>query len=89
MGDKNELSYVSKRRQGCLSIISHQNKHHNESYNYENNNKYMQKSKIQLKSARRKCRSHLDHKSFSENLVYDALVIFYETMGSINIGILW
>ena len=33
-------------------------KHHNKSYDYENNNKYRQKPEIQEKSARRKCRRH-------------------------------
>ena len=32
--------------------------HHSKSYDYENNNKYMQKPKNHYKSARSKCRSH-------------------------------
>ena len=38
------------------------------SHDYEENNKYRQKPKFRLKSARRKCRSHLNDKFFSEKL---------------------
>ena len=53
---------------------------HNKSYDYENN-KFIQKPKIQ-KSPRRKCRRPLNHKSFSENFIYDPLDVFYEPTGS-------
>ena len=43
---------------------------------YANNIKYKQKPKIQQKSARRKCRSHLNYKIFSEKFNYDPLKIF-------------
>ena len=36
------------KMQGCWSIISPK-EHHNESYDYENNNKYMQKTKFRRK----------------------------------------
>ena len=36
----------------------------------------MQKPKIQKKSARGKCQSHLNHKRFSENFIYDTLNVF-------------
>ena len=54
------------------SSIIHQNK----SYDYENNNKYRQKSKILLKSARRQCQS--------ENFTYDHLKVFFEPLRTIN-----
>ena len=57
------------------------------SYDYENNNKYVQKPKIQQKSAR-KCRSHLNHRHLSENFIYDPLEIFAKPIGTINIGIM-
>ena len=60
----------------------------NKSYDYENNNKYMQKRKIQQKSARRKCRSHLNHKHFSDNFICDPLHAFYNPIGAINIKIM-
>ena len=46
--------------------------HHNKSYDYENNNKYMQKPKIQYRSPR-KCQSHLNQTRFSELFIYDSL----------------
>ena len=44
-----------------------------------------EKKKIQWQSARRKCRSHLNHKFFSENSVQDPLKNFSKPMGDINI----
>ena len=58
-------------------ILISSKEHHNKSYDYENNNKYMQKPKIQKKSARGKCQSHLNHKRFSENFIYDTLNVFW------------
>ena len=43
------------------------------------------KQKNQWKSARRKCRSHLNHKLFSENFVQDPLNKFSKPMGDIKI----
>ena len=39
-------------------------------------------------SARRKCRSHLIHKVFSENFIHDYPSVFSEPMGTINIDIM-
>ena len=64
-----------------------QKEHTNKSYDYENNNKYMQKPKIQ-KTARRKCRSHLNHKRFSENFIFDPLDVCFKPMRTINILIM-
>ena len=55
----------------------------------ENNNKDRQQPKIQLKSARRKCQSNLNHNIFSENFIYDPLNVFPKPMSTISIGILW
>ena len=38
--------------------------------------------KIQLKSARRNCRSHLNHKLFIENFIYDPLNVFFNPIGT-------
>ena len=43
---------------------------------HEDNNKYNEKPKIQEKSARRKCRGHLNHKLSIENNIYDPLTVF-------------
>ena len=61
-------------------------RHHNKSYEYENNNKSRQKPKIQ--KGARKCRGQLKHKLFSENLIFDAFKVFSEQRGTINIRIL-
>ena len=50
-------------------------RHHNLSYDYENNNIHA-KPKIQQKSARKKCCSHLNHKIFCENFMCDPLQLF-------------
>ena len=62
-------------------------KHRNKSYEYQNNDKYRQKPKIHWKSARRKCRSLLVQKLFSESFIHDFLNVFCETMGSIHFKI--
>ena len=54
---------------------------------YENNNKISQNPKIQEKSARRKCRGHLNLKFFSEHIIYDPLTVFFKPTGAINIKI--
>ena len=61
----------------------------NKSYDYENDTKNMQKPKNRQKSARRKCRSHLKPKRFSENFFYDPLEAIYKPIGTINIKIMW
>ena len=52
---------------------------------------YEKKQQIQSnskeKSARRKCRGHLNHKFFSENIIYDPLTVFFKTARAINIKI--
>ena len=58
----------------------------NKSYAHENNNKLMQKPKIQEKNARGKCRSHLNHERLSENFIYEQLSVSYEPLRTINIG---
>ena len=58
-------------------------RHQNKSYDYGNNNKYSQKEKIQLKSALRKFRSHLNHKLFSEYFVQGPLKNFSKPMADI------
>ena len=54
----------------------------------ENNNKDKQQPKIQEKSARRKCRSNLNHKFFSENILYKPLNAFPKPMGTISMRIM-
>ena len=66
----------------CDSKVINKTKH---VIDYENNIKYRQNSKIQLKSARRKCRSLLNHKLFSENFFYDPLNVLSKPMETINI----
>ena len=53
----------------------------------ENNNKKRQQPKIEQKSARRKCRSNLNHKFFSGNFIYDPLNGFPKPTGTISIRI--
>ena len=69
--------YVSKAINNTLQLVT----------DYGNNNKYRQNPKIHQKSARRKCRSHLNHKFFSENFFYGPLNVFAKTMGAINVRI--
>ena len=57
-------------------------------FNYENNNKYSQSPKIQAKSLRREFRGHLNHKLFSENIVYDPLTVSSKPTGAIDIKIM-
>ena len=64
-------------------ILKSSIRHHNKSYEYENNR---QKPKIQ-KSAR-KCRSQLNRKIFSENFIFDPFKVFSKPLGTINIRIL-
>ena len=45
--------------------------------------------KIQLKSARRNCRSHLNHKLFIENFIYDPLNVFFNPIGTHINRIMW
>ena len=55
---------------------------------YESNNKYSQNPKVKEKSARRKCRGHLNHMLFSENIIHDPLTVFYKPAGAINTQIM-
>ena len=52
---------------------------------YENNNNYKKNPNIQKKSARWKFWGHLNHKFFSENIIYDPLNAPFGPMGAINI----
>ena len=52
-------------------------------HDYQNNNKFGRKPKIQLKKERRRCRSHLNNKIFSEN--YGLLNVFSKPMGTLSI----
>ena len=61
--------------------------HHNKSYDFENNDKYRQRSKKFSRNAKRKCRSHLNHNLFYKNFIYDPLDVFIKPMGTINIKI--
>ena len=49
--------------------------YNNKSYDYENNNKYVQKPKNSW--------SHLNHRLFPENLIYDLLNVLAKPMGTI------
>ena len=62
-------------------------RHHNKSYDYENNKKQA-KTKNSAENCE-KCRSHLNHKLFSENFISDPLNLFSKPMGAINIWIMW
>ena len=62
-------------------------RHHNKSYDYENNNKSRQKPKIQKKRLR-KSRSHFNHKLFSENFISDPFKVSSKPRGTTNIRIL-
>ena len=44
--------------------------------------------KLSKKSARKKCQSHLNHKFFSKNVIYDQLNILSEQMGTVSVRIL-
>ena len=46
------------------------------------------KTKKSAENERRKCRSHLNHKSFSENFIHDTLKMFTKPMGDISIRIM-
>ena len=50
--------------------------------------KIQAKNKIQWKSARRKCRSHLNQKLLSENFIFDPLNVFPNPMCTISIRII-
>ena len=41
------------------------------------------------RKVRRKCRSHLTNKLFSEKFSCDPLNIFFKPMGAINVWIMW
>ena len=62
--------------------------HHDTSFDNENNSKNKEKRKLQVESARRKCRRILNHKVFPEDFIYDPLNIFSKPMGKINIRIM-
>ena len=62
-------------------------RHHNKSYDYENNNKSSQKPGRQLKSAT-KCRSHVNHKLFSEIFIYCPLKVLSKPLATINVSIM-
>ena len=77
----------SKNANLCLNeyartFSSHKSskEHRNKSYDYEDNNKYTQKTKFQKESA-----SNLNHKLFHENFIQDPLNVFYKPIGTINI----
>ena len=54
----------------------------------EKNNKNRQQPKIQKKSARRKCRSNLNHEFFSEIFIDNPFTLFSKLMGTISIRIM-
>ena len=54
---------------------------------YRNNIEYRQKPKIQKTSARKMCRSHLNHKFFSESFILAPLNVLSKPMGVINLKI--
>ena len=58
----------------CLSYFINKPLQH--VIDHENNIKYRQKRKIKKKSARRKFRSNLNRKLYSENFIYDPLNVF-------------
>ena len=64
-----------------LLIYTLLTEHRKKCYNYQSNNKYRQIAKTK-KSGRRKCRSHLNHRFFSENLNYDPIIVFSKPEGS-------
>ena len=55
-------------------------KYHNKFYDYEDNEKHIQKP---AKISRRKCRSYLNHSRCFENLIFDLLAVFFKPMGTI------
>ena len=59
--------------------------YHNKFYVFENNKKYKQKQKVHWKTERRKCRSHLHHRLFSNVFIFDQLNSFSMPMGTVNI----
>ena len=79
------LDYASMQRQRCLSS----KKTLQQITDYEKDNKYSQNPQFQERSARRKCRSQLNHKSFSENIIYDPLSLFSKLTGANNIKIMY
>ena len=85
----NTLSHASIGKTMILVVHRLSIRHHNNSYGFESNNKNRQKPKIQQKSARRNCLSHLNQKSLSENFFYDPLNVCSKQMRNISIIILY
>ena len=63
-------------------------KHHNKSYDYEDNDKQAKTNKNSAKFRRRKCRSHFKHYLCSENFISDQLAGFSLPMGTIIFGVM-
>ena len=85
--DKNQLSYASMKRQVCFSIISHKMIITIGAMIMKITTNTCKSQKFSRKNARRKCRSHFKHNSFSDKLIYGPLDFFYQPMGNINFGI--
>ena len=82
----NTLSYASMKKQGCLSIVSHQQDNAISLLIVKTTKNTCKDQKFSRKKARRKCRSYLNHRHFSANYIYDPLEVFSKRLGTINIA---